>query len=401
LAVKYKIHPEMIEVARLTREGRLAEATSLIQRLLHGGYAAKADRIEPKPEAVIGAVNPRAAQQTSALGRRGVREWVRALKDKSAPIDGSELTALPSTQSKFAAAVINASGRSPFTSHELSNAAGSRSYKLFIPSGYRGKPLPLIVMLHGCSQTADDFATGTQMNVVAEERAFFVVYPEQSSAANASKCWNWFKPADQKRDAGEPSMIVGIVRQISADYAIDQKRIYATGLSAGGAAAAVLGATYPDVFAAVGVHSGLACGAASDMASAFAAMTQGRPLPNSGRAKSVMFHGRARRVPTIVFHGDKDTTVHPRNADNVISQVLSDDVTDLRKVSKNGRAGGGHAYNRTCYFDGSGREVIELWTVHGGGHAWSGGNRAGSFADPQGPDASREMARFFLSHAHP
>ena len=256
-------------------------------------------------------------------------------------------------------------------------------------------------MLHGCTQSTDDFAAGTQMNIVAEERSFFVAYPAQSKSANGSKCWNWFNPGDQQRDRGEPSLIAGITLEISRDYAIDPKRIYVAGLSAGGAAAAIVGASYPDLFAAIGVHSGLPCGAASDLTSAFSVMQQGNPKASSRLPQSSTFHGHGRLVPTIVFHGDKDTTVHPRNGHHVIEQSRSNGLGELRSVTQLGHVAGGRSYSRTSHFDASGRAVLEMWVVHGAGHAWSGGSPTGSYTDPHGPNASREMVRFFLEHSHP
>ena len=288
-----------------------------------------------------------------------------------------------------------------FLTATFTEQAGTRAYKLYIPSTYQGQPLPLVVMLHGCTQSADDFAAGTRMNLVAEERAFFVAYPAQPKSANGSKCWNWFNPGDQQRDRGEPSLIAGITRQISRDYAIDPQRVYVAGLSAGGAAAAIMAATYPDIFAAVGVHSGLPCGAANDLASAFSAMREGTPRASNRLHRSAGFHGHGRLVPTIVFHGDKDVTVHPRNGNHVIEQSRSIGLGELRSVTQRGHVTGGRGYSRTRHFDASGRAVLEMWVVHGAGHAWSGGSPAGSYTDPLGPDASREMVRFFLEHSHP
>jgi poly(hydroxyalkanoate) depolymerase family esterase len=275
-----------------------------------------------------------------------------------------------------------------FIEGTFSNAAGSRTYKLFIPSRYQGQPLPLAVMLHGCTQSPDDFAAGTRMNFLAEDQNCFVVYPEQPKGANQAKYWNWFRTGDQQRGGGEPSLIAGITRQIMRDYSIDPKRVYVGGLSAGGAAAAIMGATYPDLYAAVGVHSGLVCGAASDLTSAFAAMRQGSGF------EAIAEDGPA--VPTIVFHGDRDTTVHPNNGDRILEQSAK--ATSATKILR-GRVPSGHAYTRTILTDGGGRAVSEHWNIHGGGHAWSGGSPAGSYTDPRGPDATREMLRFFLEHS--
>jgi poly(hydroxyalkanoate) depolymerase family esterase len=278
-----------------------------------------------------------------------------------------------------------------FEERTYSNHAGSRSYKLYVPSGYSGRPVPLVVMLHGCTQSPDDFAAGTRMNEVAEEQKFLVAYPAQPQSANVSKCWNWFSAGDQQRDQGEPSLIAGITRQIIRDFLVETGRVYIAGLSAGGAAAAIMGSTYPDLYAAIGVHSGLACGAAKDIPSAFAAMRQGGSSAGAGSGR----HGRT-AVPTIVFHGDRDTTVSPINGDQVIAQSKA--AADLRASVSSGETPGGVRYTRTVQADEAGRPLLEQWVLHEVGHAWSGGSAAGSYTDPRGPDASREMMRFFLQH---
>jgi poly(hydroxyalkanoate) depolymerase family esterase len=275
-----------------------------------------------------------------------------------------------------------------FEERTFLNEAGTRTYKLYVPGGHhQGELLPLVVMLHGCAQSADDFALGTRMNELAEEQKFLVAYPNQSSAANGSKCWNWFKPEDQARGRGEPSLIAGIAREILRDVGGDPTRVYVAGLSAGGALATVLGSQYPDLFAGVGVHSGLPCGVASDISSAFVAMRQG------GSRVSTHEHGP---IPTIVFHGDRDTTVSPINGDHIILQSKA--ATRLEITTHQGVSGGGVAYTRTVQAVGAGQALLEHWVLHGAGHAWSGGSPAGSFTAPHGPDASREMVRFFLAH---
>ena len=264
-----------------------------------------------------------------------------------------------------------------FVLASYTNRSGTRAYKTYIPARDEGQPRPLVVMLHGCKQNPDDFAAGTRMNKLAEEIGFIVAYPEQPRAANASRCWNWFQAADQQRDDGEPSLIAGITRDVIARYNVDPRRVYVAGLSAGGAMAAIMGHTYPDLYAAVGIHSGLAYGAARDIPSALAAM-RGQSLRSDPRCGESM----PRAVPTIVFHGDVDTTVHPRNGEQVFTS----------QTVENGEESG-RKYTRTV---SSGKPALEHWLVHGAGHAWSGGSVNGSYADPRGPDATRAMLRFFL-----
>jgi poly(hydroxyalkanoate) depolymerase family esterase len=261
----------------------------------------------------------------------------------------------------------------------FTNGAGTRTYKAYLPSSHATHGLPLMVMLHGCKQAPDDFAAGTRMNQIAEELGFVVAYPAQSGNANVSACWNWFQAAHQARDAGEPSLIAGITREVLLRHNLDARRVHVAGLSAGGAMAAVMGATYPELYSAIGIHSGLGYAAAQDLPSALAAM-KGAPA-RKGRAKRV-----GRTVPMIVFHGDRDTTVHPSNGEHAITGTIE----KSEKGTANGRP-----YTRTTHWDDSGRAVLEHWLIHGAGHAWSGGSVQGSFTDPRGPDASREMLRFF------
>jgi poly(hydroxyalkanoate) depolymerase family esterase len=218
-----------------------------------------------------------------------------------------------------------------------------------------------------------------------------VLYPGQTSAANPMKCWNWFSAAEQRRDVGEPSLIADMTRAVLGEYAIDPARVFAAGLSAGGAACATLAATYPDLFAAIGVHSGLAHGAAGTMQQAMTAMRQG----GAGRPRDA----RVRAVPTIVFHGDKDSTVHPDNGEAVAAQSLS--AARCVGSAEAGEAPGGRRYTRTLHADAHGDILVEHWLIHGLAHAWAGGDAAGSFTDSLGPDATAEMLRFFHDHPMP
>ena len=277
-----------------------------------------------------------------------------------------------------------------YLSRSYACAAGRRSYKLYVPHRQHAGRRPLLVMLHGGTQDADDFAAGTRMNVLAEEHGFLVAYPSQCKSANPSLCWNWFKPEDQVRGAGEPSIIAGITDEIVAEYDIDPQRVFVAGLSAGGAMAGVMGATYPEVYAAVGVHSGLPYRSATDVASAFSAM-RGDPGLQRRQRKTGPRSDHALRVRTIVFHGDADQIVHPSNAAKII-EAKTGDTVERAKV----RSSASRAYTRAVTRDKTGTVVVEQWLIHGSGHAWSGGSADGTYTDPHGPDASRELLRFFL-----
>jgi poly(hydroxyalkanoate) depolymerase family esterase len=420
----------MLEATRFVQAGRLTEATALLQRLLRG---------EPGRETMVGdtsdaptgrtpriidvapetgevpdhppAFHPRQAFGTGPEGwsmggtagtvQPPLPEALRSLLERVTPAGlKSGLEGLAGPLPVQSPAVVPNGAK--FIAGSYGNQAGSRAYKLYVPSGYQGQTLPLVVMLHGCTQSPDDFAAGTRMNALAEERICLVVYPEQAASANAQRCWNWFSPDDQQRDRGEPSLIAGITRQIMRDYPVDPQCVYVAGLSAGGAAAVIMGATYPDLYAAIGVHSGLAYGAASDLPSAFAAMRQGGGAVVERGSSGAPAGGQRRLVPTIVFHGDRDGTVHSCNGDRVIAQARAAAPVGLQPTAtvERGQVPGGRAYRRTLHADADGQAILEQWVIHGAGHAWSGGSSAGSYTDPQGPDAAREMLRFFLEHPH-
>lgn len=264
-------------------------------------------------------------------------------------------------------------------------------YKLFVPGRGAGRPRPLLLLLHGCTQDPEDFAAGTRMNQLAAELGFLVLYPTQTPRANAGKCWNWFLPQHQQAGRGEPALLAALTQAAMREHGADPARVYVAGLSAGGSMADILGRTHPGLFAAVGVHSGLPSGVARDLVSALGAMKNG---PGKASAGSPM-------RPTIVFHGDADETVHPRNgeqvaADAVAALLAGGDHPPAHEMR--GRSAGGRAFTRWTYADAHGGIMVEHWLLHGAGHAWAGGSAEGSFTDPAGPDASAEMLRFFLSH---
>jgi poly(hydroxyalkanoate) depolymerase family esterase len=350
----------MREATRLTQTGNLREATQLIQRAL--GKAGPATMPVP----------PNFANSDPII----LDGCVFEVEEPAA--------ARPETNPS-SAAWRDSSLQGEFASGTHTHASLTRRYKLFSPPGSVGKNLPLVVMLHGCTQNPDDFAAGTGMNERASQQGFYVLYPEQSASGNPQRCWNWFKHNHQSRGKGEAALLASMTLAVMAQRGIDARRVYIAGLSAGGAMAAIVAAAYPDIFAAVGVHSGLAVGAAGNVAQALAAMKSG--AANIKAAPSQV------AVPTIVFHGDQDHTVHPRNGAQVIAALQA----GADKCMEEGVSNNGQRFTRTQYRINQ-VNFAEHWLVHGGGHAWSGGNAKGSCTDPKGPDASSEMLRFFSEH---
>ncbi|MGO4152262.1 extracellular catalytic domain type 1 short-chain-length polyhydroxyalkanoate depolymerase [Cupriavidus sp. YAF13] len=354
----------MQEAMALLRTAGPLEATEVIARALRGNGAVPAvPNPGFQPAQVVEALLPRQAQESAAQAREG----------RAHPADAPQ----PGVQDT-----------GHFTTRRHAGHAGQRAYKVYVPAGFEGKRLPLVVMLHGCTQDADDFAAGTRMNALAKQHGFVVAYPIQPVTANPSRCWSWFKPGDQQREQGEPSLIAGITRDVMASHPVDPDRVYVAGLSAGGAMAAVMVHAYPDLYAAAGIHSGLPYASAHDLPSALAAM-QGGQLAGQHMAKAQAAPLR----PLIVFQGDADTTVHVSNADRLLREFQHDGEQDSQRRSRQN----GRAFTRRQLKSRDGVDA-EYWLLHGAPHAWAGGSTHGSYTDASGPDASAEMVRFFLAH---
>jgi poly(hydroxyalkanoate) depolymerase family esterase len=389
----------MAEALRLTRAGRLTEATAVLQRGLAAvGTAGPRESTAAQPVANLGQFRlpvsssrptrwPEPLRADAAAASQGLVEDLQAALPDLADIVSPGRWPGGGRSPRGVAAARAAAAPTGEIRHLIHpESAGSRGYELYIPASYTGEPVPLVVMLHGGKQNGLDFAAGTRMNEFAEQHTFLVAYPEQSRAANSGRYWNWFSASDQQANAGEPAIITGITREVMRDLVVDPTRVYVAGFSAGGAMAAIMAATYPDLYAAVGVHSGIAYGGAHDIGSAFAAMrTGGTPAASSA-------------VPLIVIHGDRDPIVAPVNADKLIaSRLAAGDITRHDEPITT-RSEGGRRYTRTVHRNLDGNPVAESSIVHGGGHAWYGGNPVGSYTDAHGPSSSAELIRFFRQH---
>ena len=377
------------KAGKMIRAERLIAAWRWIQRKLRGPDV----NAGPMPGAVL--EPPRLAPESAASNAK--RPTVEPSLPAPEVANGLEVAPLPQAPSP---APCHAPS---FTEDLFEFGREQYPYRLYIPGmpvnpdAASPAPMPLIVLLHGCTQDAQDFARGTAMNELAQKHRCMVLYPEQISKANKARCWNWFEPGHQRLDQGEPGMIAALTQRVLATHpgahGADPNRVYIAGLSAGGAMAAVVAGLYPDIFAALGVHSGLAAGAAQDMLSAFGAMRRG--------AKGQT----APALPTIVFHGSADKTVHPANGEHVsdaaMTALTAAGLSLVKSQSMVGTVGTAseQTTERIIYRTADGRSYVEHWRVDAGPHAWSGGNAAGSYTDPDGPSASAAMLAFFLQHS--
>ena len=397
------VPPHMAEALALVRAGRLQEATDLLMGNRSQGTAVSADA-QPEPSQPEPSQPSERLSGLAARGMAGVQDvlnkldlcgensWVPPVGDAAVQA-ASQYRAGPNAQ----APAPSASEPGRFECVAFTHQGASHPYFLYTPkTAAPSDGRSLVLMLHGCTQDAPDFARGTRMNASAETAGALVLYPTQSQSANANNCWNWFRPEDQQAGAGEPALLMAMVQHAVAAQAVDAKRVYVAGLSAGGAMAAVLAQEHPEVFAAFGVHSGLPAGAAHNMMGALSAMKSGAkgwraPLSKNG----------ARVVPLIVMHGDADTTVHHHNAAQLL-QGASAGIATAVQTQEQGASSDGQRHTRTCVFNPAvpGSVVAEHWLLHGAGHAWSGGNARGSHASAHGVNASAEMLRFFLANPH-
>ncbi len=379
----------MRNATRLISTGKLLGATRLIQRALSG------DETQAKSQ-----TKPQSRPQDAADDRSTATPAANDAHNHSAP---PPVIILPWPHKPAGAAtsqpVGDATTQTPareagFTKHQFKFQGDIYPYRLFVPTttSASSTTIPLVVLLHGCKQDALDFSNGTAMNSLAQDQQVMVLYPEQTTSGNAMRCWNWFEPGHQQAERGEPGMIAALTKKVIQQYGADPQRVYIAGLSAGGAMAAVMAGLYPHMFAAVGVHSGLAAGAARDMMSAFSAMRSGA----KGRSHSAL--------PTIIFHGSADKTVHPDNSEHITKAALAGlTATGLKLVKTQSTTSHNKNENteRVVYSTADGKPYIENWRIDDGAHAWSGGDAAGSYTDPDGPSASAAMLAFFLQHRLP
>ncbi|MGX0905031.1 poly(hydroxyalkanoate) depolymerase family esterase [Roseovarius sp. MBR-79] len=372
----------MTKRPRVTRPGSLARSALSLQTAL-SGFVVKAALLPFKTRRAAAPVGPKAGK--AGGGKRTMGSAIRQLRRARSLVPLSTIRAGGGGGQKLPRIPTGAT----YLTRKYRSATGSRSYRLYLPASHPKRPKGLILMLHGCNQTPDDFAIGTHMNDLAERHGLALAYPAQTRRQNAAGCWNWFKPGNQMRGMGEPAILAALTRKLMREFGLGRDAVFVTGLSAGGAMAMILADVYPDVFTAAGAHSGLARGAAWDTLSAMSAMHNGG-APNGALVPVIP---PARPVRRIIFQGAEDRTVNPLNAGFIVAAGMGGEITPCKEVR---RAVRGRDYCRSSYADPKGAVRIELWMIAGTGHAWSGGRAAGSYTDPKGPDASAQMVRFFL-----
>lgn len=411
----------MGEATQLVRNGQLADATRAIQQTLGGAVARHSNNpgssVAPAHNSTAPLPPPVAGQPAAGHGAPWRRASTPADVEDAVFVDRSNR---PAPRSATANPLAEPPGS--FTRVAITHPGAKHNphhYHLYVPPGASADaPVPLVLMLHGCTQNPVDFATGTGMNAAAAPANALVLYPEQPRSANPNGCWNWFRPGDQHRGSGEPALLVAMLHDVMARHPVDAQRVYVAGLSAGGAMAALLGREYPDVFAAVGVHSGLQAGAAHNVMGALSAMKNGAK-PGAATHHAANDHPTDTPAlpppPMIVFHGDADTTVHAHNGEQLIEATLTALATTrggeqaTAETVHKGQSPHGQGYTRTVYsrVDGApaakaspSQVVAEHWVLQGAGHAWAGGHTGGTHTDPRGVNATQEMLRFFVEHPH-
>ncbi len=387
------ISPNMKEAMKLIKTGQLQEATEAIQRNLKCGSGATPDNTVSADSSASQYVQPIFNNLPNISEITNITDRMSNLKlvlpnglDNGIGFKQINEETLPEG--------------ARFLKKSLTDDQGNHDYRLYIPSSYqqdlvKGLELPLVIMLHGCTQSPEDFAAGTRMNQLAEEHHCLIAYPAQPVSANQNRCWNWFQPKDQQQGQGEPAWLAALTRTVTEDYAVDSSRVYIAGLSAGAAMAIIMAETNPELYAAIGVHSGLAYRSANSLPSALMAMRHGSTSSESQSNKNNPF------VPMIVFHGDQDPTVSIRNGEQIFDQAnlrLQAQKTELKTHQEQ------HCSKQSCnstqkyVSNKNGINQLEYWKIHGTGHSWAGGSNSGSHTDPSGPDASKEMMRFLLKH---
>jgi len=387
----------MRRATRLTRAGRVGSATETVRRAISGAMSktlvasmspfssrppahAKA---ATKPHKATAKPTPRPATLTPARRRAAIVQHLPASVSGPSPAAAKASPASAPVKPEPAT----------YLERTHSCSSGTRDFKLYLPARHPGGPKGLIVMLHGCTQNPDDFAAGTNMNVIAQRHGLAVAYPEQTRGHNGASCWNWFTPSNQSRGRGEPAILAGLAEGLMQEFELGRTRVFVAGLSAGGAMAVILADTYPDVFSAAGVHSGLPRGSARSVMSAMTAMNNGGTAAVSSASQRRLAAKTSEKARRIIFQGDADTTVHPSNAPQIVIGAVGD-----RKPSQvSPKSAAGRHYIRSDYVLPDGTVDVELWQIKGAGHAWSGGKPGGTFTDTKGPDASAEMVRFFLT----